>query len=74
MKQAEMEFELTCFEQATAEMLVSYKIAKKDGETKKGLAKRIAEKVNSKDLKAEAIAMVHRWNKKRIKIGLKPFK
>ena len=74
MKQNEIEFELTCFEQATAEMLVSYKISKKDKESKRGLANRIAAKVNSKELKAEARAMVHRWNMKRIKLGLKPFR
>lgn len=74
MKQTNLDFPLTEFEKATAEMLVSYKIAKKDGETRKGLADRIADKLDSEPLKAEARAMVHRWNKKRIKLGLKPFK
>lgn len=76
MQQASFDaFEITLneFEQATAEQLVSYKIAKGDKETDQQVKERIELMINSDKLKLEAIALVKRLNDKRIKLNLKPW-
>ncbi|WP_158683777.1 hypothetical protein [Pseudoalteromonas sp. T1lg22] len=55
---------MTEFEQATLETLVSEK-AKDDDE--------ISRLLTSEKLKAEAIALVKKWNKQRQKMGLRPW-
>lgn len=50
------------------------KYQKKPKETEEDVLKRVQVKLNSDEFKAEVKAMVHRWNSKRIKLGLVPFK
>lgn len=68
------ETELTDFEQATVEQLVSYRIAQKDGETDEEVNARIEKLCQSEALKSEAMQLVAKWNKQRIDKGLKPFR
>ena len=72
--QVPFDFPLTDFEQATADTHICFKISKKEGESEEALNKRVNEKLESEPFKSEVRSMVHRWNKKRIKLGLKPFK
>ncbi len=65
MIQSGFDFPLTEFEQATLEQSISYKC--KD---ESDIEKLMNDPVNI--LKAKE--MVHKWNSKRIKLGLKPFK
>ena len=65
MNQSTFDFELTEFEQATLEAQVSYK-ASTDAD--------VVRLLNSEKLKSEVKAMVHKWNTKRIKLGLMPFR
>lgn len=74
MIQSGFDFPLTEFEQATAEQLVSYKIAKGKKETDASVKRRIQATIKSDKLITEVKALVHKWNSKRIKLGLKPFK
>lgn len=74
MNQVTFDFPLTAFEKATAEQLVSYKVKQFDKETDSQLKRRINKLVKSDSLIAEAKALVYKWNKKRIKLGLKPYK
>lgn len=64
-------FKQSPFEKATAEQLVSYKVARGDKETDKQLKARINKLVKSDKIQAEASALVNKWNSKRIKLGLK---
>lgn len=73
MKQASLDFPLTPFEKVTCQQLVSYKITKGENETDASVNKRIKAMIKSDKLKAEASAMVNRWNNKRIKLNLKPW-
>jgi hypothetical protein len=74
MSQTSFDFPLTEFEKATAEQLVSYKIAKSEKETDASVKRRISAMIKSDKLITEVKALVHKWNSKRIKLGLKPFK
>jgi hypothetical protein len=61
---------LTAFEKATCEQLVSYKIARLDKETDEQLEARIEQKTSCPKLVDEAKAMVANWNNKREEMGL----
>lgn len=65
--------QLTEFEQATVEQLVSYRIAKKDGETGESVNARIEAMCSSDKLKAEAMVLVAKRNRIRKEKGLKPY-
>lgn len=71
MIQPSFDFPLSAFEEATVEQLVSFKIKKGKKESTRSVNKRIKIMINSDKLKAEAIKLVNKWNKKRIKLGLK---
>ena len=74
MSQQTFDFPLTAFEKATAEQLVSYKISKGEKETDASVKRRIAKMIKSDKLITEVKDLVYKWNSKRIKLGLKPFK
>lgn len=74
MHQSSFNFDLTDFEQATADQLVSYRIGRRKNESDESVGLRIEEMVNSEKLKLQVKVMVHRWNKTRMKLGLGPFK
>lgn len=73
MNQVSFDFELTDFEDATAQQLVSYRIGKKKNESEESVCLRIEKMVNSDKFKDEVRFMVCRWNKARIKLNLKPW-
>lgn len=78
MKQADFNYNskivLNSFEKATAAQLISYKICKKENETTDQINARLIKTMNSDKLKLEVISLVLRWNSKRKKLGLKPWK
>jgi hypothetical protein len=61
---------LTAFEQATCEQLVSYKTTTISGETAEQLQERINKQVMSPKLVNEAKGLVANWNKQREEMGV----
>lgn len=74
MIQSGFDFPLSDFEQVTAETHVLFKISKKDKETEEDVLIRVQKMLDSDKFKTEIKSMVERWNKARVKKGLKPFR
>ena len=74
MPQAVFNFPLTDFEQVSAETHLLFKISKRDNETEEDVLSRVKVKLDSDSFKSEIRGMVHKWNSRRVKLGLKPFR